>query len=372
MGILSGLWTGLVWFGAIGAALLTLHSFYNLSKLRRPTPTPANITERVSILIPARNEAHNIGACIESLLKQTNLSDGEIIVLDDQSDDGTTDVIREIAGSERAVRVITGTDRPEGWLGKTWACHQLQEAANGSVLVFIDADVVLEPVAIASTVQTLREAKLDLVCPYPKQLAETTSERLIQPLLQWSWATTLPLGIAENSSRESLSAANGQFLAVDAKAYQRAGGHEAVKAAVLDDVELLRAIKRSGAYGTVIDGTTIATCRMYDNWSELSAGYTKSLWTAFGSLGGSIGAMVFLAILYLVPTIAMFTGSVVGLVGWLAAIAGRAVIARRMQSPLFPDAILHPFSIAILIWLTIRSWIGHRRGTLQWKGRTLT
>jgi len=372
MGLLSGAWTALVWFGAIGASLLTLHSFYNLSKLRRPFISDDNVTERVSILIPARNEAHNIGACIESLLKQTNLSDGEIIVLDDQSDDGTSDVIREIAGSERAVRIITGTERPDGWLGKTWACHQLQAAATGSVVVFIDADVVLEPVAIAATVQTLREAKLDLVCPYPKQRAETVGERLVQPLLQWSWATTLPLGIAENSSRESLSAANGQFLTVDTKAYQRAGGHEAVKAAVLDDVELLRAVKRSGGYGTVIDGTTIATCRMYDNWSELSAGYTKSLWTAFGSLPGSIAAMVFLAILYLVPPIAMFTGSVVGLVGWLAAIVGRAVIARRTQSPLFPDAILHPFSIALLIWLTIGSWIGHRRRTLQWKGRSLT
>src|SRR6185436_11595038 len=126
------------------------------------------------------------------------------------------------------------------------------------VLVFLDADVRLRPGAIAATVALLGER--DLVCPYPRQVAGTAAERLVQPLLQWSWLTFLPLRLAERSPRPSLSAANGQLLAVRRAAYERAGGR-----------------------GGVADGTALADCRMYAGWPELRDGYTKSLWAAFGS-----------------------------------------------------------------------------------------
>ena len=156
------------------------------------------------------------------------------------------------------------------------------------MLVFLDADVVLAPQAVAATVQLLRAAGLDLASPYPRQLAETWSERLVQPLLQWSWLTLLPLRRAESSPRPSLAAANGQLLAVDAEAYRRVGGHAAVRAEVLDDVALRpRAQGRAAARGGVVDGTWLATCRMYEGWPTLRAGYTKSAWAAFGSPAGA-------------------------------------------------------------------------------------
>src|SRR5205823_5077477 len=147
----------------------------------------------------------------------------------------------------------------------------------------VDADVVLAPHAVAAAVHLLDAAGLDLVSPYPRQRAETSSERLVQPLLQWSWLTFLPLRWAERSRRPSLAAANGQFLAVRRSAYRRAGGHAAVRAEVLDDLALLRAIKRRGGRGGVVDGTALADCRMYRGWSELRDGYSKSLWSAFRS-----------------------------------------------------------------------------------------
>ncbi len=149
---------------------------------------------------------------------------------------------------------------------------------------------------------------------------ESAAERLVQPLLQWSWLTTLPLRLAERSPRASLAAANGQFLVVDAQAYRSSGGHSAgsVRGAVLDDMALLRAVKASGGKGGVVDGTRLAVCRMYGDWAELRDGYTKSLWSAFGSKAGAGAVVAGLGMIYVVPPVAALTGSLTGLSGYLA------------------------------------------------------
>jgi glycosyltransferase involved in cell wall biosynthesis len=250
--------------GAVGAVAATAHTAVNLRLLRTPDPSPAPVRERVSILVPARDEAARIGPCIASLLESEGLPDVEVVVLDDGSSDGTADVVRRVAAGDPRLCVVDGgaSPVPHGWLGKTWACHRLAEQATGSVLVFVDADVRLSPQGIAASVQLLRTTGLDLVCPYPRQLADGALPRLVQPLLQWSWATTLPLRAAETSPRETLVAANGQLLVVDRAAYDRAGGHAGIRSEVLDDVALLRAVKRSGGRGVVADGTDVAVCRM--------------------------------------------------------------------------------------------------------------
>jgi Glycosyl transferase family 2 len=360
--------------GSAAAVLATAHTAFNLRQLRRPQPLPADrtIAELVSVLLPVRDEADKVSACLKALLAQESLDRVEVLVLDDGSTDGTADRVRDEAGGRPGVRLISGPpEPPAGWLGKPWACARLADAARGSVLVFVDADVVLAPGAVAATVDLLRSARLDLVSPYPRQLAVTWSERLVQPLLQWSWLATLPLGVAERSSRPSLAAANGQFLAVDAAAYRRAGGHGAVRAAVLDDVELLRAVKRTGGRGTVVDGTQLATCRMYHGWTELEAGYAKSLWAAFGSPAGAAAVTAGLGVAFVLPFAAALRGSKVGLVGYAAAVAGRVLVARRVGGRVWPDSLAHPASVAVLGVLTSRSLSQHRAGTLTWKGRRL-
>jgi hypothetical protein len=369
MSLLRGASRALVAAGSLGAVALTAHTAYNLTRLRTPPLDPPTITERVSILVPARDEAHRIAPCIRALLDQHSLDDVEILVLDDGSTDGTADVVRAIAGDDAALRILTGTTRPHGWLGKPWACHQLVEAATGEVLVLVDADVVLAPHGVAAAVAELRHSGLDLVCPYPRQLADSPAERLVQPLLQWSWLTTLPLGLAESSPRESLVAANGQLMVVDAAALDRAGGHAAVRGEVLDDVALLRALKRSGGTGTVVDGTDVATCRMYDGWDDLRDGYTKSLWSAFGTPAGSAGAVAALTTLYVVPPVAAVFGSRLGLIGAAAGVAGRVMVARRTRSRVWPDVLAHPVSIGLFGYLTAESWRRRRAGSLRWKGR---
>jgi glycosyl transferase family 2 len=365
-------WRNLVRAGTIGAIALSAHTAVNLRRLRTPEREPAAVTERVSVLLPVRNEAGHVRACLESLLEQIRVPDLEIIVADDGSTDETPELVREVARADARVTLLENIgEPPRGWLGKPHACQVLADEASGDVLVFVDADVRLAPHALAAAVGLLRGTGLDLVSPYPRQIALTAGERLVQPLLQWSWLTTLPLGVAERSPRPSLGAANGQFLVVDARVYRKAGGHAAVRGQVLDDVALLRAVKAAGGHGGVVDGTSLATCRMYDDWPSLRDGYSKSLWSAFGSPAGAAAVMTGLGVVYLLPPLAALGGSLTGLTGYLAGVAGRYAVAERTAGRSLPDSLAHPVSVALLGFLTARSVVRHRRGELAWRGRRI-
>ncbi len=360
-----------------GAAILSAHTFVNSKLVRRPHPDPPSTAELVSVLIPARNEAHRIGPTISAILSNRGLS-FEVIVLDDHSDDDTVDVVRTAAASDPRVRVVRGAELPKGWLGKPYACQQLGNLAVGSVLAFVDADVTLHPDALAASVALLREHDLALVSPYPKQIAVTSAERLVQPLLQWLWLTFLPLRIAERPRPLSMVAANGQLLVVDATAYREIGGHVAVANDVIEDVGMARAMKESGRRATVAEGSTLATCRMYESWSELRDGYSKSLWAALRPVGLSRAVGALLALVYLVPPITLVAGllgrrsrlALIGSAGTLAAVAGRIVSARTTGGST-ADAFAHPGSIVVLLWLGRRSHRLHESGRLSWKGRTV-
>jgi hypothetical protein len=364
--------------GAAGAAAVTAHLMANLRALRVPDPEgrpPAGT--RVSVLVPVRDEAARITPCIQALLASEAV-DLDVLVLDDGSTDATADVVTAAAAGDPRLRMLTGAPLPPGWLGKPHACHQLAEAATGDVLVFVDADVVVERHGLAASVALLRASGLDLVSPYPRQETVTAAERLVQPLLQWSWLAFLPLRRAERSPRPSLAAANGQLLVCDAGAYRAAGGHAAVRDAVIEDVALARAFKAAGRSATVVDGTAIARCHMYDGWAQLRDGYAKSLWAAFSSPAGSVGVLGLLALLYLVPPAgavrALARGrpraAVVPALGYAAGVAGRVAAAARTGGRR-ADAVAHPVSVMALIGLTGLSWWRRATGRLTWRGRTL-
>lgn len=365
----------LVVAGSVLAIGLAAHTAVNLRHLRRPAPA-ARVRERVSVLVPARNEAGHLAATLASILASTGIDDLEVLVLDDGSTDGTGDLARSFA--DPRLNVLDGgtADPPPGWLGKPWACQRLAERATGSILVFVDADVHLEPNGLAGTVQAMRAAGFSLVSPYPRQLAGTPLERLVQPLVTWSWVATLPLGWSERSVRPSLSAANGQLLAVDANAYRAIGGHAAVAGEVLEDISLMRAVKRSGRTAATLDGSQIASCRMYAGAGQVVDGYAKSLWDAFGGPVGSAAANALLATAYLVPAAAMAAGRsrrarIIGAVGYAAGISSRAMVARRTGERIMPDTLAHPLSIAAFTGLNLVSWWRHLRGTNRWKGRAV-
>ncbi|WAC53542.1 glycosyltransferase [Gordonia sp. SL306] len=357
---------------AVAAFLQTLH---NASVIRRPVSGAMPRSEALTVLIPMRDEIVNVADCMAAVLDGCDGWPGlaRVVVLDDESTDGTSEALADIAVRDHRVRVVAGEPIPPGWLGKPWACHQLSRFADddGGVLIFLDADVRVERDAFAASAALLRATGLQLVSPYPRQETHGPVERLVQPLLQWSWMSTLPLRLAERSARPSLSAANGQLLVCDATAYRRAGGHASVRAEILEDIALLRAVKRSGGRGVVVEGSEVASCAMYDGWRQVRDGYRKSLWSAFGSLPGTIAVVALLNVAYVVPAAAMLRGSRVGFIGYLAGVASRVIVARTTAGRVWPDALAHPWSILAFTALTADSVVAHRRGSLTWRGRSV-
>ncbi|NJC69754.1 glycosyltransferase [Planosporangium thailandense] len=364
----------IAWAVTAVVAALTVHTGVNAALLRRPPARPPTVDRPVAVLLPVRDEAHRVEPCLRALLAQQGVPDLEIVVLDDGSGDGTADLVRAIGGDR--VRLLTGAPLPAGWLGKPYACAQLAAATAAEVLVFVDADVVLAPHAVAAAVALLDDVdkvaggdSFDLVSPYPKILGQP----LVQQLLQWSWLTFLPLRAMERSRRPSLAAAGGQFLAVRADTYARAGGHAAVRDRVLEDIELARAVKRAGGRIALADGSALATCRMYASWRELADGYGKSLWASFGSPGAAAAVVAMLIALYVLPFALLLTGPAAvrtaGLAGYLCGVAGRVVAARATGGRPFPVALAHPAAIVTFAILLGVSFRRRRHGTLTWKNR---
>jgi len=344
-----------------------LLTFINAQSIRIPR-NARDLSASVAVLLPVRNEAANIVDLVASLKAQTGISDLKFYFLDDNSEDETLELLkREIAGDKR-FSVTSGQPLPEGWFGKPWALEQLRTKAKANYIVNIDADVRLVPRAICAAINLLIDQKLDFVSPYPKQIAKSFGERMIQPLLQWSWLSTVPLRIAEKSGRTSLAVANGQFFAVRESSLATVAGYSVSKTAVLDDMELARALLRNGFKGCVADGSHIATCHMYNSWAEVKAGYGKSLWAAFGSRFGSFIAITFLFVTGILPLLGAIAGFTSGFYALEFVIISR-IIAARVSGGRFLDAFFHPISTLILIYLILYSWSA--RGKVQWKGRTL-
>ena len=363
--------------GSVLAVALAAHTAYNLKVLRDPVFSGAEITEPVSILIPARNEESTIAQAVITACAQQGLKDFEVIVLDDDSTDKTAEIVNQLALHDSRIQLIRSDEQiPPGWMGKQFACHRLSQIARGSILVFLDADVELAPSAVAACIQLLRAENLALVAPYPRQQAAGLLERLVQPLVVWSWVATLPVRIAEQSLRPSLSAANGQLMILDTGAYFQAGGHTSVRNIVLEDIALMRSLKKSGARCATVNGAQIAQCRMYESTEDIIDGYTKSLWSAFGSPAGSIAISALLAATYIAPAVGMVVSQkkstrAIGALGYSAGVLSRALVAQRTGNPVFPDSLAHPASITTFIGLTALSWSRHLRGTNRWKGRSL-
>jgi GT2 family glycosyltransferase len=341
------------------------HATDGAPAMRRARPT-------VALLLPARNEQQDIARCVESMLAQESVD--HIIVLDDESSDDTADIASRLLATDPRGRLLRSDEElPLGWLGKPWACQRLAEATQADVLVFVDADVVLAPGAVAAATKMLGDLDLAMLCPYPKQQTTTALTRLVQPLLQWSWLTFIPYQYSMSAQPASMAVGNGQFAVFDSDQYRRIGGHRAVAGEVLEDVALARALRNVGSRTAVVDGQHAATCRMYSTNRELIDGYTKSLWQAFGGRVQQTGTLGLLALLYLLPPIAVTsrdrTTRVSAVVATSAAVGGRVFVARRTGQRILPDIAAAPVSITALIGLTVLSNDRRARGQLSWKGR---
>jgi glycosyl transferase family 2 len=343
----------------------------NTARAPAPPADPPVCRETITVAIPARNEAARIGPTLRSLLAQERVPRLEILVLDDDSTDGTTELVLKVADGDPRLRVLAGAPLAAGWKGKPHACAQLAEAATGSVLVFVDADVEFAPLALAASVAMLRSGGLGLLSPFPRQLMGSPVERLYQPMVNWTLMSNMPTQPDPATGLPTTAVANGQFLVFDAAAYRVAGGHAAVKDAVAEDLAILHVLLASGAKAAAVDGTAIASCRMYTSGGELVDGYTKWLCDWVDTRRKVIWAAGAITLINLVPTGAALRGSKIGLLGYLSAVAGRVAVARRFNEPAFPYSLAHPAGCAMSLGMIVESRRRQRHGSRSWKGRAV-
>jgi len=354
----------MILFFLLPLILLTIAAV-NFAQIRTPNKV-SELQDSVGVVVPMRNEAENVEGVIATLAAQEG--DLHFYLLDDNSEDQTYELLQRFTEGDGRFNVIQGVPLADGWIGKTWALQQLFEASSEEVLVSIDADVRLSNDAINKAVTALQSARLDFISPYPRQIARSFGERLIQPLLQWSWLTTVPLRYAESSGQKSMAVANGQFFVVRRASLETVGGYQSVKNAVIDDVFLARELIKSGSSGTVINGSEIAETRMYASWGEIEAGYGKSLNKAFGSIFGAVFAIAFLFVTSIAPLILGFLGNPLGWLGFAAIVGTRVLSAIKSRGRVL-DSVLHPISVVALIYLIVYSYLV--RKTVMWKGRTV-
>ena len=198
-------------FALFFSGLPCLLYFRNAKLFRKPEAISSATPERVSVLIPARNEEAGIAAALEAVLANEGV-EFEVIVLDDSSTDRTAAIVREFAAKDRRVRLATPPPLPSDWCGKQHACYQLSLLAKYEVITFLDADVRLGPVALKRMVGFLRTSGASLVSGFPRQETGTLGEKLIVPLIHWLLLCYLPLSRMRQSLQVGLGAGCGQWF----------------------------------------------------------------------------------------------------------------------------------------------------------------
>ena len=357
--------------------VITLSNILILRKLGK-YPMPDHFP-KISVLIPARDEENNIGQCVRSLLNQ-DYPDFEVLVLDDNSTDGTWQVLSEIASEDKRLHAIRGRKLPDGWFGKHWACYQLAQTAGGHLFLFTDADTHHHPLALREAVAALIAREADLLTAFPHEEVISWGERLTVPLFPWFIIAFLPLFLAYRLRSPSLSATVGQFMLFRRQAYEQIGGYESIRQEAVDDVALGRQIKAEGLKWRMINGGERIQCRMYHSFREGYRGFTKNLFAGFGYKILKFALVwLWLGIAFLEPIIVLFIGlaglvSLSGLSIVLAAAA--AVIAlliwgashRCFGFPLYLT-LLYPVSIMVVLAIAAGSVFFALTGRGDWRGR---
>ncbi len=343
--------------------------FLNLRRFHAPTTSSAT---PASVLIPARNEAGNIAGAIRAAL---GAGAAEVIVLDDHSEDETATITAGLVAGER-VRLVRGQTLPAGWCGKNFACWQLGHAARFPVLLFVDADVRLQPGAVPLLVAGLERARRGLVSGIPRQELASFPEQFLIPLLHFILLGFLPFRGMQRSLSPRYGAACGQLLACRQEDYLAAGGHHAVRRRVHDAMALARQFRARGFATDLIDVTALASCRMYHNGREVWNGLAKNTHEGLGAPGRIVpftllllgGQVLPFVLLGLAPFLSPGALALSVLAAALA-LAPRLFAAKRFHQPA-AMALLHPFSIITLLvlqWLGLVRYLTGR--PTSWKGR---
>ena len=280
-----------------------------VTKIAQLSPSPYLISKdflnfncpKISVIIPAYNEADNIQDCVTSVLDSTDLSANnlEVWVVDDRSTDDTLTILKTLQqklGDSR-LKLLPGLPRPttKVWIGKSWACAQAAARCDKEFLLFIDADVRLKLGAIETVIQAASSEQIDLLNCIPAVVCGSLTEWLVQPLIFINLLISLNSAAVKNPKTKTAFAA-GPFMLFRRSAYEQVGGHQAVASQVAEDVALARLIKHNGLRLQYALGRDLASLRMYSSGKALWEGWTKNLYSGAQK---SLWLMLFLALVML-------------------------------------------------------------------------
>ena len=373
-----------------GAALAAAVQPLALSivNMRRYAPAPAldavageTAAVRVAVCVPARNERDNIEACVRSILASQAV-DVRAYVYDDESTDGTGEIVARLAAEDPRVVVVPRRALPQGWNGKQHACfrmaeHGLAQDAEIRWFLFTDADVRFEPDAVARALGFALRSGSALVSTVPREITGSVGEMTLVPLIHFVLMGYLPIGRMRSTLDPAASAACGQFILASAEAYRATGGHSGFKASMHDGVKFPRAVRKAGMRTDLYDGTESVSCRMYRGFAQTWRGFAKNAYEGLGSFGLLVFITAYHALGQVLPWIVL----VLALAGgeWRAgavcaggavacSLALRALLARRFRQSYW-NISLHLVSMLMLSAVQWRSLWLDRTGRRGWKGR---
>ena len=350
-------------------------------------PEPEELIE-LTVIVPARNEQDCLGACLESLVSQSEEifelgRDWELVVVDDHSTDGTVAIAKEIAGRFAGVTVLTAGKLEKGWTGKANAIWTAAKKARGRWLLFTDADTIHEPGDLRRAIHEASRHKAGMLSYSPRQIVSGLAQRMLMPLVFCELALAYPPAKVSDPAQR-IAAANGQFLLVEREAYRRVGGHASVADKVLEDVQLAFLAKRRKVGLRFRYAEDAVSTRMYRSTGAMIEGWTKNLALLFdNSLALAFWRALDFVLLFGLPVLAVelwnakFAAHSIQWLGagWVLALLWVRTVVRfyaRVAKSNFPfaDCALAPLGLPLFVVLLYRSWFQHRiLKRVSWKGR---
>jgi chlorobactene glucosyltransferase len=343
----------------------TLLNLSLIPRLKREAPASEPL---VSIVIPARDEARVIAATLRAFLAST-YRNFELIVVDDRSTDGTGAVARGV--DDPRIVVIAGDEPPPGWLGKPWALHQGSRRARGELLLFVDADIIYAPEALGAAVAAFERGGRDMLTFLPDIRMHGFWENAVMPNLAMFAFTVVPAWFFNHTRLPILGVGGGTGNLVRREAYQAAGGHEALKDAVIDDVALARLIRHAGRATAALRADGFIAVRMYHGLREIVHGFTKNMFAVFGrNYVAAIAVLVLSAVTNLLPFALALSGDRFAIASVVLITLIRVILFAALRYSILAAIFLHPLMIAVWGWIVLRSmWITGVRRQLPWRGR---
>jgi chlorobactene glucosyltransferase len=282
------------------SAYFFLTASFNIIEMKLITVKPRLITgEMVSVLVPARNEEENIERCITSLLNQT-YQNYEILVLDDNSNDGTWRILEKLEKENSRVRIFKGKPLPPDWYGKPFALQQLNEYARGSILLFTDADTVHTDTSLSWAVTNMEKTKADFLSGYVGQKLLSFGEIITVPIMFFMTGFVIPMYLNRFIKLGYFSAAVGQYIVMKAQVFKDIEGYANIRKKTTEDVYLSRHVKELGYKTEFLDMGDQVKCRMYKGYAAGIQGIGKNIFDFLGKKTALLMLVAFAILIFFV------------------------------------------------------------------------